>query len=379
MPNNKILLFGNANHQFNTNFVRWLRRKSNFTQIDIVSDRQVKHGAKGYYDFIFCINFIHLFFRLIKQIPYLRRVYSFLLFSLKLKGIGKYDAIHVQVLNLHALYFVLYFQMFFDAKIIISIWGSDYYKHSGKYRNIFLSACNAADKITFSNEQTVSHFRNQLNCSKDNIYICRFGLAPLEQLKEFGSMQRKEAKESLKWNKSKISITIGYNLNPAQQHIKILDQLSKLENYVDQIELIFPITYGGNKKYKKELLEKVRSLDFRFIVYDEFLTDEKIATIRYASDIMIQLQLTDQFSGSMQEHLYARNVVITGSWLPYQTMINSGINFISIDHVEDLAGRLEDVLKNYNSHFDNTKQNPDAVLNLSSWEQNISDWIRLYQ
>jgi hypothetical protein len=94
---------------------------------------------------------------------------------------------------------------------------------------------------------------------------------------------------------------------------------------------------------------------------------------------MIQLQTSDQFSGSMQEHLYTRNVVITGSWLPYKTMKDFGVNFIEIDKVSELANSLAKVIANYNEYYSNTDNNPEAILKLSSWQYNIQDWLALYR
>ena len=147
---------------------------------------------------------------------------------------------------------------------------------------------------------------------------------------------------------------------------------------MDEIQLILPITYGGTPKYKNQLLEKLKQLPFEYIFYDTFLTDEKVAQIRKASDIMIQLQLTDQFSGSMQEHLYSRNVVITGSWLPYETMKENGAWFIEIDKLEELYKVIPEIIKDFEKYELKTKNNPQVISELSSWDKNIYSWIDLY-
>jgi hypothetical protein len=93
---------------------------------------------------------------------------------------------------------------------------------------------------------------------------------------------------------------------------------------------------------------------------------------------MLQLQITDQFSGSMQEHLFARNVVITGSWLPYDTLKEKGSYFIEIDKVEDLNDVLPDVINNFSTYEQRTTNNPGVITELSSWGKNIKQWAEMY-
>ncbi len=378
MPVKKLLLYGNANHQFNTNYVKWLRKVGVEFQIDVLSDRPIKEEVNDYYGRVTEINFGTFFYRVIRQVKGLRRLYSFLLFSLKFKSIVDCDCVHVQILNMHAAYFVLFVKKYTKARIIISIWGSDYYQHNKKGKHIFLSACNVADKITFTNEKTKEQFIDEFKWNKNNLFLCRFGLAPLELLAKVRNTKI-EAKKALGWDHKKLAITIGYNLSPFQQHLKILKELYELKVFSDQIEIVLPITYAGSENYKKALISKLNKLPFDYFIYDQFLSDEKIAQLRWASDIMVQLQVTDQFSGSMQEHLFARNVVITGSWLPYQTMIEYGIEFIRIDSVENLSDKLETIINQYDSFYLKTDKNPEAILELSSWESNILNWVQLYQ
>ena len=49
------------------------------------------------------------------------------------------------------------------------------------------------------------------------------------------------------------------------------------------------------------------------------------AMFRKACDALIQVQDTDVLSGSMLEHLYAGNAVVTGDWLPYGKLIAFGV------------------------------------------------------
>ena len=134
-----------------------------------------------------------------------------------------------------------------------------------------------------------------------------------------------------------------------------------------------------NKKYKNELIKKLKMLNIDFVIFDKFLNNEEIAHLRFACDIMIQLQPTDVLSGSMQEHMFAKNIVITGAWLPYGELIKKNLFSIKIQNVGDIGGKLIYNLNNYEKEKENCKKNTQIMDNYGSWETNIKSWIRLYQ
>ncbi|MBD3807847.1 MAG: hypothetical protein IE880_03920 [Epsilonproteobacteria bacterium] len=90
---------------------------------------------------------------------------------------------------------------------------------------------------------------------------------------------------------------------------------------------------------------------------------------------MINILVTDSFSGSMQEFLYANNIVITGSWLPYDVFDNEGIIYEKIDSAGKLSDKLEDILSNLQSYKTNLDKNIDIISKLSSWKYNIQNWM----
>ena len=380
MSEKRILLVGNGNHQFITNYVYWLKKSTKSKYIvDILSDRQVNDENKKYYNTIFRKNDRNLIYQIISKIKGVRRYYRFFLYNKIIKTLPLYDVVHFHFISIDSYFIIEQFKKNTTSKIILSIWGSDMYRVNSTSEKGFIEACQKADALTFTNQKSIDYFKMKYNWNKNNLKLCRFGLTPLENLKKL-TTTRVECKKQLNWNPKKRAVTIGYNLNSAQQHLEILTQFDNdsTKELMDEIQLILPITYGGTPKYKNQLLEKLKQLPFEYIFYDTFLTDEKVAQIRKASDIMIQLQLTDQFSGSMQEHLFSRNVVITGSWLPYGTMKENGAWFIEIDKLEELYKVIPEIIKDFEKYELKTKNNPQVISELSSWDKNIYSWIDLY-
>jgi len=379
MASKRILLVGNANHQFITNYAKWLKKESNELVIDILSNRPVKENARECYSRIFHLNFESPLFKFVNKVKGLRRFYRFFLYLRLLDELPMYDYVHFHFLIVDSGFLATQVKNYLETKVIISIWGSDYYRVKERDKKYFINACYEANKITFANEQTRDDFIEDFEWKKDNLSICRFGLAPIEILKKMDK-SKGQCKQDLGWDSNKLSITVGYNSNPAQQHQKIIEQFtnSNLLRYKDKVELIFPLTYGGTESYKDQVEKLINKSPFEYKLYRNYLSDEEVAEIRLASDIMIQLQKTDQFSGSMQEHLYTGDIVITGSWLPYQTMKDYGAYLLEVDKIEELVGLVPKVIDNYEGYKKKTDKNADAIERLSSWETNIQDWIALY-
>jgi hypothetical protein len=80
----------------------------------------------------------------------------------------------------------------------------------------------------------------------------------------------------------------------------------------------------------------------------------------------------------MQEYIFARNIVITGSWLPYDTLKKNGVDFVEIDSIDKLSIILERILDNFSFYYKQTEPNPAEIQKLSSWKENTPKWIELY-
>jgi glycosyltransferase involved in cell wall biosynthesis len=94
---------------------------------------------------------------------------------------------------------------------------------------------------------------------------------------------------------------------------------------------------------------------------------------------MINMLKTDSFSGSMQEFLYGSNVVITGSWLPYEIFDKEGIMYKKINNPSELSNILIEVMNDLPNLKMGLSRNIDIISNLSSWDNNIQSWIDAYE
>jgi glycosyltransferase involved in cell wall biosynthesis len=297
----------------------------------------------------------------------------------KINLIEKYDIIHIHFLA--PFYGLIANQIRTKCdKLIVTIWGSDYYRTSQEEKQIQKNIFQIADNINFGNENTLVDFDNFCNKAySDKLSICRFGLIQLDYIKASRNVEKIELKKLLGLPKDSIIITCGYNASPAQNHMSIIDSILKIRNQLPaNCYFLFPMTYG-DKNLVFSVRERLKECGINHKIYDEFLSEEDTAILRLVSDIMIQVQTTDQLSGSMQEYLYADNLVITGSWLPYSVFKNKGIYFIEVDRVQDVGDKLVHSVRNLHKLKNKCSQNKEVIWNMTSWEKAINNWINVYE
>lgn len=379
MEHVRVLLIGDGNSIFVTSYALWLKRKCADFQVDVFSTSVIREENTVFFDRVFSIeHYPHFYF--INKYKGIRRILLISIYRKVLKDLPEYDFVHFQFISPLRFSLINLFHSKTKSKIILSIWGSDLYKLNPVDKITFKNICLKADKISMANPQTIAYFKATFNWKKDNIRECRFGLSPLENIKEL-SIDKMACKRELGWNTDKLAVVIGYNAAQGQQHLKILEQLShdQIISLKDQIMLVIPLSYGGSASYKSEIISAVKKLPFEYIVYQQYLSDFEIACLRKASDIMIQLQVKDQFSGSMQEHLFAGNVVVTGKWLPYKSMKDSGIYFEDVEELTDLKAILPEIIRNFRQYQEKTIYNEVKIAELSLWGNNIKNWVELYQ
>lgn len=285
------------------------------------------------------------------------------------------------IVNIHVSrwFYLLILSTLIKQKLIITFYGSDFYRTSNTIKNIQKILYEKADAITFTNPLTKQSFLDYYKQFDEKSYVCRFGLKTLDFIDKNRDKNREDLKKYLGYNQQKIIVTCGYNATIAQQHDKIIENIINLPKEIkDKVEFIFPLTYGdvtNKEKIKNRLIES----DLDYLVLEDFLYEDENAYVKLASDIMINILETDSFSGSMQEFLYANNIIITGSWLPYDLFDKEGIKYHKVDTTDELKYKLKELIENINYHKKNLDNNREIIYKLSSWENNIKSWQEVYQ
>jgi len=306
-----------------------------------------------------------------KNLPKIHMIFRMMIIK---KVIKDYDIINIHVARW---YYAVIAKSLMDKNVIVSFYGSDFYRATFGSKRFLNSLLKIAKQITFTNEKTRSDFvKNNIEL-EEKTKVCRFGLKTLDFIDKNRNRSKIDIKKELGYSISKAIITCGYNSTPAQQHEKIIENILKLpSSMLDSMQFIFPMTYGDGN-YKKKIKNILHNTHLDYIVLEDFLYSDKNAHIKLASDIMINVLTTDSFSGSMQEFLYANNIVITGSWLPYDTFDELGIVYQKIDSIDELRLLLHNIIIDIDKYKIGLDKNIDIISKLSSWKYNIEDWIEV--
>ena len=312
-------------------------------------------------------------FKKYKSIPKLSMFFR-MIYIKKVIQENNFDTINIHISRW---FYLIILPWLTRQKLVITFYGSDFYRTSDLTKKIQTILYKKADYITFTNPLTKNSFLEYYKDFENKSYVCRFGLKTLNFINNNRYISKKELRESLKYDINKIIVTCGYNSTKEQQHEEIIKNLIKLsEKLLKKIQFIFPMTYGDNEN-KEKIKNILNQTNLDYIVLENFLYGNDNANIKLASDIMINMLETDSFSGSMQEFLYANNIVITGTWLPYEVLDNAGIQYIKLDDIDKLSSRLEKIIEENIETFD-TSKNKNIISELSLWSNTIESWVDVY-
>lgn len=298
-------------------------------------------------------------------------------FSIK-KKVKSIDIVHYHYITLYSI--LIHFLVFFSSKRkkIATIWGSDFYNVKKTFlRKKFFSN---QDLVTFTNPSTEVDFKS-IYKYKDTISI-RFGLPSLEDIKDLSKSDKRNTEfKNFTIPDNFTIVCVGTNGSKNQNHFKIIEEIKKLDSEVlTKLFLLFPVGYPVNNDiYINSLIENLEESGIKnYLVDTTFYSGKKLAIYRTLPDILIQLQTTDQFSGAMQEMIYAGVNVLTGAWLPYSVLDNKHVNYNKINSFGELSPTIMKMIEAELSE-EQKSHNKQVIYSLSSWNQVIEEWQKIYK
>ncbi len=295
---------------------------------------------------------------------------------------GRYDCLHIHYFSLpHAAVAIV--AGFFFRRRMVTIYGSDFYRANRLTRLIQRRALSSVDLVTVTNHETGCQLRRSFGRSGlPPIVACRFGLTPLAELRKAAAeVSAEQARARFGIPPDGVVVTCAYNRSPAHRHLAILEQLGALPQKTrDSLFLVMPLTYGGVLPgYVDTIKQRLVQIGVRHLILDSYLSNREIAELRLATDVFIHVPVSDQLSGTMQEHMFAGSIVVTGSWLPYAIFREMEVEFLEIAQVEELAPLMPSVLDNLEDLKFRARANRRLIWDLSNWDSMIRAWVDIYR
>lgn len=367
-----LLIIGDANHQYNIAFAKWLRIVKPEVRISIIpTNKSFREDLSKYYDEVLSREESVGILSKIKILNTILRGKKIL--NTLIKNNKQFNTILLQYANPELALWGRCIRKR-SNNYAIAVWGSDYYRNHSLYFNLNIRS---ADNMIVGNPVMFDELTNKYQKQKQKVHLCYFGNSPIENLKSLkeNGISRTKSCKYFDLNETKINITVGHNGSDSHQHVPILNELLNLNlNVTSKIRVILPMTYGIREGYLEKIQFVLKDAQFEYRIMTDFMSDNDIAHLRNLTDIMINLQTTDGFSGSMREVLYCGGVVINGSWLPYQFLKAEGLYFEEVDNFNELQQKINDIVLHYPDYRNNCYNNPSKIYKLSSWSQTIQNW-----
>ena len=262
------------------------------------------------------------------------------------------------------------------AKLIVTFWGSDFLRADQATRSKYIPLLTVCDEITMV-EGIQEKFKQYYKQFEKKVSTSFFGLNQLDVINKVNVSDIQKFKLKYNLTKEAIFITIGYNASPAQQHLLLIDKLSHLNDVLKtKIHILVPLTYGGDDVYKKQISKGLIDLGIDNTLFTSFLSEDELACLSKISNITLNIQETDAFSGSISESILAGNVVLVGDWLPYNIYKNWGVKIFKTD-LNNLDSNVIDIIENFDAYVEQIQGNSNKIYNKLSWGAILPQWQKL--
>ena len=315
----------------------------------------------------------------IKKIPKLRVLQGIWAMKRMARNFSNYDVIHF---HFYYYYYALLISVLRRKTklLFITFFGSDFMRINNFRHFINKKVIGKFDGVFAINEVMLNNVRERyLIKHKPETDIMVLLMSSFIAYKSFLSSNTPEStKASLSITKK--ALVCGYSAAALMQHEHMIDALTRIEDKLKPFKVIFPMTYGWRgEEIRTRVRNKLQSTSLDWTILEDYMNTGQVHTLRLATDIFINLPETDQLAASLMEHLTAGNVVITGTWLPYQYLKDKGIYFVSIDNLAELPTVLSEVIENLDYHRHKSEFNRDIILKMMSWDNIKLSWYKYYR
>ncbi len=267
-----------------------------------------------------------------------------------------------------------------NKKIKITVWGSDFYRVGKKRIEEQRSLYRLVDCIQVATKRMGTDFLKVFPEHFSKVRYAHFGLQQFDLIKKLDNkVELGNYRQKLGIPDTRIIIACGYNGSSSQQHLTIIESIASLKPPLrETVFLLFQVTYGLTTEYLKKITDNLLRADLSYKIITTPLSNNEVAKLRLIPEIAINISISDAYSASVQEQIYAGNIVIAGSWLPYDFLKERNIYFIETG-INELTSKISDCLENLEAHKSRLAHNRDKIYEVSSWRSSVIDWVHIYR
>lgn len=382
----RILLVGDANSIFFVHYVKTLKKQMD-VEVHVYSPIADRHDYFDFpYDNVYFddyelkrrsrIRFVSWLYN-----PYVER-HRFERFLKLCKE--KYDIIHFHWIIPAWVIRPTTFRKYAD-KICVTLWGGELdclqvLRSHKLYLSKLGRLLDAADAVIGS--MSNKNLCNRFPILKTKTMYGIFGSSIIETLSRTNAT-KDDCKRSLGVNPSKTTVVLGYSGKNIHNHDKIFKRIVEhagFESVVNNIHFFMPMSRGFDASYSDGLESLMKKHGCSHTMMKGYMSDDDVACLRKATDIMFQLSDFDGLSNSIKECLCAGSVMICGDWFPaYHVLKETGFKYIEVSNIADGIDAFFKVIDNIRYYQDIAKDNKNIAKKQYSWSECIKDWSRAYK
>ena len=272
------------------------------------------------------------------------------------------------------------------ARAICSFWGSDLLRSHGLYNYWYqtrlLERC---DLITIQapelEEVVLAKFGRHL---KPKIRRCFFPLDEdfyrlMDRLRD-DKARRSQFRQFLGADPGMTVVAAGHNGNPQNNHLAIITALAGLPpDRKRSLLVVFPMTYGAHAEHQAAVRRAATDAGLNFRVLTDYVEAEQVALLRLTCDILIHVPVSDALCWTGLETMYAGNVLLAGSWLPYSPYRRAGVPYQVVDEIPELTAVLTSLWPRLNECKKEMDASRDRFRSHFFPEQTSRAWIEAYR
>lgn len=260
----------------------------------------------------------------------------------------------------------------------ITIWGSDLYRTDKKYELKRIRNFKLVDSVCVMTEQMKNDFSKRFGNFESKISVVPFGIGRYSIIDEMTTVEAKRHFIPLSYI-DRLVLVCGYNGSTAQQHEWMINSLMKLPIAIkERLFVIIPMTYGGTLKYIEYIEQLMNNVNIPYKILSNYLCNREVAQLRIASDIVLNIQITDAFSASLQEHLYAGNILIIAEWLKYSTLDENSVFYLKTKEC-NITKMIEYSVENFQYLRTKSCYNKEKIYKISAWESVYQSQVNIYK
>lgn len=303
----------------------------------------------------------------------------------EIKNLPERSVVVIHFLSLDCFWLVPILKLRF-SKVIGLAFGSDVLRRNRRHDPLLAFGLRRLSVVAATNTNVL----DALLCdfpflSNRSPQVIRFGLPTFDAIDKLDDIPRSEAKTALGYNSKGFLVSLGYSASPGQRQVDLIDFFELRANNFPHLNFVIPVQYGSEEIVSK-IIDRCGDAnkelgEMRFFPLTDFHDPERAALMRRATDVLINHSVSDAFSGTVQEVVYAGNLVLSGSHLPYGNMPGFGSAIKPYDTLEEAASFLqEDRIEKWRSEASQIFQDNHAELGaVSSWDAVYPQWVKLLQ